>query len=123
MEFKYVMTTLLIAGSYLGCSEVLNRWFNTIVFHPMRALTGILLWFAFGIIFYLLARRYSLFPFGIAIFGGLVAMSITLWIFQLLFLLEVIPFNVRFFSVYANISLILSIIMIIFLIDKFFKRS
>ena len=118
-----MLTTLFIAGSYLGCSEGLNRVFNMVFFHPLRGLTGILLWLTFGGVFYLLARGHSLFPLGIAIFGGLVAMSITLWVLQVLFLLEVVTFNVRFFSVYANIALILSITLIVLLIGKFFKRN
>ena len=121
MTLKYTMITLLIAGLYLWCSNLLNQIFNIVFFHPLYGLLGILLWLAFGVIFYSLVSERSFFPLSIAIFGGLIGMTIFLCFFQLLFLLGIITFNVRFFSVYANITLILFISMIIFLIDRFFK--
>ena len=123
MKIKYIMITFLIAGLYLWCSDLLNQMFNIVFFHPLRGLLGILLWLIFGVIAYFIARGKSAFPLSIAIFGGLMGMTIFLCFFQLLFLLEIFAFSVRLFSVYANIALILFISMIIFFIDQLFKKE
>ena len=123
MKIKYIIIIFLIADLYSRCSDLLNKMFNIVSFHPLRGLLGILLWFVFGVISYFITRGKSSFPLSIAIFGGLIGMTMFLCFFQLLFLLGIVTLSVGLFSVYANIALILFVSVIILLIEWFFKRK
>lgn len=123
LKIKSIAMTFLIAGLYVWCSDLLNQTFNIVFFHPLRGLFGVASWLTFGFFFYFLAKDKSGFPLSIAIFGGLIGMTILLSFLQLLFLLNIITFNVDFFSVYANIALILFISLIIFFISHPFEKE